>query len=78
MPRKKKIAEDAKVSEVPETPVETPVSEEPKVPQAPSPAPEPPKPEAAPVGGWPRLPPWLLPTVKDELDDPFGMVGFID
>lgn len=75
MPRKKKIAEDAKVPEVPETPAEAPVSVEP---EAPSPAPEPPKPEAAPVGGWPRLPPWLQPTVKDELDDPFGMVGFID
>ena len=63
MARKKKITEDAKVSEVPETPVEAPVSE---APAAPSPAPEPPKPAP------------LLPTVKDELDDPFGMVGFID
>lgn len=63
MARKKKIAEDAKA---PEVPAETAVSMEPKAPVAPSPAPEPPR--TAP----------LLPTVKDELDDPFGMVGFID
>ena len=69
MARKKKITEDAKVSEAPKAPAEAPVSPKPVVPA---------KPEAEPVGGWPRLPPWLLPTVKDELDDPFGMVGFID
>ena len=75
MPRKKKIVEEPEVPETPKVPQE---SVEPEAPVAPSPAPETPKPEAAPVGGWPRLPPWLLPTVKDELDDPFGMVGFID
>lgn len=62
----------------PETPPAPETPEVPVEPEVPSPAPEPPKPEAAPAGGWPRLPPWLQPTVKDELDDPFGMVGFID
>ena len=69
MARKKKTTEDAEAAKAPETPPapETPAAPEvPVEPTVPSPAPEPPK----------QAP--LLPTVKDELDDPFGMVGFID